>query len=258
MSNGQASYQSSNGSLLQLFIDVDLKTERIQDFFCKGNLLEIYRAEMDELKSLVLNQTIGNALGLTRLSLKHAGQAIAPLGLWLLHQAIEDYLGTASSLEEDRDLLCLCYGIGIKDLKKQITTRSDYDLPQLVAETMATSACASCKTPIVLAMNKIREEHGLILGLEHSQSRTGKDGHWIKIKGLYPADLLIKLDELKNVWMKRENIEEQFSIEITKIEGYHIWLKVSAEEDRATKVLAALSDYWRSVLGALFFLHLAS
>jgi hypothetical protein len=100
----------------------------------------------------------------------------------------------------------------------------------------------------------------LIRGLTHSSTRLDKEGHWIKIKGMYPGDLLIKLDEMKKTWIQREGIEAQFKIEIQNIEGYHIWLSVAPNDDsvRNEKVLAALSDYWRSAIGALFFLHLAS
>jgi hypothetical protein len=148
--------------------------------------------------------------------------------------------------------------VGARELKKQILTRSDYDLTHLETETMATSACGGCRTLIQKTMQSIREEHGLILGLDHSESRLDKNGHWIKIRGLYPADLLIRLDKLMKVWMNREGIAEQFEIEIVKIEGYHLWLSVRPDDsDRSLKILQALSEYWRSEFGALFFLHLA-
>lgn len=269
MSNGHAVYKNLEGKELHLHIDVDLKSETIQDFFGKGTLLPDYENEIEELKNLVINQKIQDVIFLKRKSLqnehrlKNGKLALSSLSLWLLHIAIEDYLGTAATLDEQKDLLCLCYGIGYKELKKQILSRPDYDLAKLIAETMATSACGSCRPSIEKAMLEIREEHGLILGLDHSQSRLDKSGNWVKIKGLYPADLLIKLDELKNVWMKREGIVDQFVIDIVRIEGHHLWLTVrlldlsDEEPERANKILAALSDYWRSEIGALFFLHLA-
>lgn len=264
MFNAQAVYKNSDGFDLQLHLDIDLKSEKILDFIIKGSLKEIYEKEFLELKSLIVDHTIAESLILKRealkneTKLKNGSLPLASLSLWLMHQAIEDYLGTTSTLSEQNDLLCLCYGIGVKEIKKQILTRSDYDLPQLVAETFATSACGSCRIPIQKVMTQIRQEHGLIKGMDHSQTRLDKAGHWIKIKDLYPADLLIKLDELKKIWMKREGIEDQFKIEIEKIEGHHLWLRVSPENDpeRSLKVLAALSDYWRSEIGALFFLHL--
>lgn len=270
MSNGHAIYKNAEGSELHLYIEVDLKSEIIQDFRYLGTLLQKYESEFEELKSLILNRTIKDALLLKRSSLQKeirtpAGKLpLASLSLWLLHKAIEDYLGTATTLNEQNDLLCLCFGVGLKELKKQILTRLDYDLANLIAETMATSACGSCRPSIQRAIVDIREKHGRILGLDHSQSNVDKDGHWIKIKGLYPADLLIKLDDLKKVWMEREAIQDLFEINIVKIEGHHLWLRValadSSQEDseRFLKILAALNDYWRSEMGVLFFLHLAA
>lgn len=270
MSNGYAFYKNLEGRELHLHIDVDLKSETIQDFNGKGTLLVEYNDEFEELKNLVINRKIKDVLNLKRESLKNEHRlkngklGLSSLSLWLLNSAIEDYLGTAVRLDEQKDLLCLCYGIGSKDLKKQILLRADYDLSKLIAETMATSACGSCRPSIEKTMQNIRDEHGIIMGLDHSQSRFDKLGQWVKIKNLYPADLVIHLDELKNMWMKREGIVDQFRINIVKIEGYHIWLTVGladlSEEnpERAQKILSALGDYWQSEVGALFFLHLGS
>lgn len=263
MSNGEASYTNAQGLSLKLFIDVDLKSETIQDIYAKGELKELYALELEELKSLALNHKIKEAFALKRSQLSHEvlskdKRAAASLTLWLLHHALEDYLGLDNTLLEERDLLCLCYGIGVRELKKQILARNDYELSHLVSETGASTACGSCKDSITRYFKTIREEHGKIEGLSHSQSRLDKSGHWLKIKGLYPAELVIKLDDLKNQWMKREGIVGQFEIEIQKIEGYHLWLSVSPNKDtnRSLKVLEALSDYWKSELSALFFLHL--
>ena len=265
MSNAVASYQNNEGLELKLFLDIDLKSSRIQDFYFKGQLASKYRLELEELKSLIINLPYSIALNLKREELKNEVRLsnnllpLASISLWLVHKAIDDYLGTAETLSEQKDLICLCFGIGKKELKNEILKRSDYDLKMVIAETMATSACGSCKKQITTAMTELREEHGLIEGLTHSQSRIDKNGHWIKIKGMYPSELLVKLDLALVQWMKREEIIGQFQIEIQNIEGYHLWLKVlpSEDSDRNQKILAALSDFWRSEFGVLFFLHLA-
>jgi bacterioferritin-associated ferredoxin len=265
MSNAEAIYTNSKGLDLKLFLDIDLKTEVIQDFYYKGTLSSVYKEELEELKSLIMNRTYPEALNLKREILKkevllpNGKRPLATLSLWLTHQAIEDYLGNSNSLKAQTDLLCLCFGIGKKELKKEILNRADYDLKEVIAETFASSACGSCLPQIIKTLKDLREEHGLIKGLTHSQTRLDKEGHWLKIKGMYPAELVIKLTSLKDFWMKREGIEGQFQIEIKNIEGYHVWLEVNPAEDidRNEKVLNALSDYWRSEIGALFFLHLS-
>lgn len=264
MPNAQSSYTTLEGYDLNIFLNIDLKTEIINDFSYAGYLSSIYKYELEELKSNIINQSYKVALNLKRENLKNEVRLtgnklpIAHLSLWLLHQAIFDYLGNTSTFLEQNDLLCLCFGIGESELKKEILKRPDYSLKDLVIETTATSACGSCKKSIVLKMKNLREEYGLIFGLSHSQSRVDKDGNWIKIKGMYPGELLIKLDELKNIWMKREGILDQFQIEIKNIEGHHLWLTIAPAEniERCKKILTALGDYWHSETGALFFLHL--
>ena len=264
MSNAESAYKNIKGDDLKFFLDIDLKSEKIIDFYYKGNLSSIYQNEIEEIKSLIINVPYDVALNLKPESLKYGvllsngSLPIASLALWLVHRAIEDYLGTTPNLQTQKDLLCLCFGVSATDLKKQVISRFDYGLKEIIAETMATSACGSCRERILKTMINLREEHGLIQGLSHSQTRLNKEGHWIKIKGMYPSELLIKLDNLKKSWMIREGIAEQFQIEIINIEGYHLWLSVDPNEDvhRNEKVLAALADFWRSEIGALFFLHL--
>lgn len=270
MSNAHSEYTDSLGRKIRLSLDIDLKSRTIHELSFKGDasLIESYQKEFLELKSLLLNRnlTLEEALNLNRAELQNevltqnGVKALSSLSLWLLHKAIDEYLGEARTLSEQNDLLCLCYGIGKKDLKQQILKRTDFDLPQLISETLATSACGRCRGLVSKEILSIREEHGLIIGLEHSQTRVGKDGRWVKIKDMYPAELLIVLDELKLKWMKREGIDQEYTIEIQKIEGYHLWLSVHQEngdsDERFQKILDTLSEYWKSEFGALFFLHL--
>lgn len=264
MSNAESSYINAEGLDLKLFLDIDLKSEKILNFYYKGSLSSFYGPELEELKSLLLDQSFYTALSLNPGQLKHlillpnGKRPLASLSLWLTQRAIENYLGTEATLDEKKDLLCLCFGVSKSEMRKEILKRSDYHLETVIAETRASSACGSCREPIIQTLNQLREEHGLIRGLTHSQTRLDKDGHWLKIKGLYPGDLLIELDQKKMTWMKREGIADQFQIEIKNIEGYHVWLSVIPDEDqvRNEKVLMALSDYWRSEFGVLFFLHL--
>ncbi len=270
MYNASAFYQHClTKEKLNLYLDIDLKRQLIVDFSFSGELATHYQAELEEIKTKVINQTLTYAKSISRLVLnderilENETKALTSLGLWLLQEAIDDYLGANVTLEATRDVLCLCFGVSKKDIKTKILARSDYDLPHLIAETMATSACGSCRLHIVKEMQEVREKNGKILGLQHSQSRVGADGRWIKIKGNYPAKLIILLDELKNEWMIRENLNAHYEIEFVNIEGFHLWLSVKANKDegqdsnRFQKILDALAEYLHSKFGVLFFLHLA-
>lgn len=267
MANATASYKNVQGSELSLWLDINLKAQRIDEFIFKGSLKSQYEKELEELKNLVLGKSLNEISKIKRSDLKeetrlpNGKKALASLSLWLLHKAISDYLGVKNLLSQN-DFLCLCFGVTKRDLKKEILNRSDYDLQALISETKATSACGSCKSIILKTFSDLRSEHGKIKGFEHSKTRLDIDGHWVKVKDLYPAELLIKLDDLKNSWMLREGIAQLFSIEIENIEGHHLWFSVKSlsnelgDSEKFEKILLALSDFFKSETGILFFLHL--
>ena len=264
MSGSFARYQSRDGEELSLTLDVDLKSEKIMDLIFKGTLVDHHQIEINHFKAQVLNNTVSNAYHLKRSSFDDKLNATTSLLQWLLSKAIENYRGE-THLEFQKDCICLCYGIGINDIKKEVLARPDYELSHLIAETKATSACGSCRLQIIELLKNLREEYGLIKGLSHSKSHLDSHGHWLKIKNMYPAQLIIHLDELKKTWMLREGLVEQFMIELINIEGYHIQVSINdlknpdqqIDKKRSEAILAALSDYWRGEVGALFFLTLS-
>lgn len=258
MANAEARYKNHRGEDLHLLLDIDLGQQKIRELKALGNLTQKYADELVELESLTLGKTISDVLAikrekLTKEALVNGRKPMAPLTLWLLHRAIENYLGSEAVLAEASDRLCLCFGVGVRDLKKQILGRPDYGLKHLIAETFATSACGSCLPAINKTMEDLRLANGQI-----------EKGCFVKVKGLYPGALIIMLDDLRQKWMKREELEGQFAIELIHIEGLHLTLSVktandlAVEKDRAEKILQALSDYYKSETGILFFLHLFS
>jgi bacterioferritin-associated ferredoxin len=271
MANAEAHYKNERGDELHFSLDIDLKSQRILSFTTSGSLVSKYSQELKELKKLLAAEmTINDALKIKRADLYadllSDPKLVASLSLWLLHKAIEDYLGTGARLNEQKDMLCFCFGVTRSDLKKEVLARSDYGLPEIIAETFATSACGSCLNIIEKTLIDLRASHGLIKGMSHSQSRTDKAGHWVKILGLYPADLIIKLDDLQTIWMKREAILDQFKIELVNIIGHHLFYTVmglvpdvaeEVESERAEHILKAFSAYLKSETGVLFFLNLA-
>ena len=245
-----------------LFLDIDSKRDIIKEFHFDGPRASLYKAEMEELKALVLGKTLEEAKDINRASLmfetrlNNDHKAVTSTGLWLLREAIASYMGESRFFKEDRDLLCLCFSVTKRDIVQKVLNNRDFELKTLLQETMAPSACGSCRGPILSLIEETRNAHGMIKGLDHSRSRFDKDGNWIKIAGHYPGPLLIKLDELKDEWMKREGIVDQFSIELVNIEGFHVSVKInSTNEKTVSGLLSALTDFWKSKLGILFFLQ---
>ncbi len=247
---------------ISLFLDIDPKRDVIKEFHYDGPEASRYKIEMEEIKLRVLGKALDEVLALTRASfvfetkLENEQKAVTSTGLWLLREALASYLGESRFFKEDRDLLCLCFSVTKRDIVNKVLSNRDFELKTLLQETMATSACGSCRGPIMALIEETRNAHGLIKGLDHSKSRYDKDGKWIKIAGLYPGPLLIKLDELKKEWMEREAITGQFDIELTDIEGFHISVKInSTNEKTVSGLLSALTDFYKSRLGVLLFLQ---
>lgn len=257
---------------LGLFLDIDPKNDLIKDFFFDGPKVAFYKIELEELRLLCLEKTIDEVKLIRRdqlnfesgLEITKGVKAVAPMGLWLLREAIATYEGRTPYFREHSDMVCLCFSVSKKDIVKKVLSNKDFELKTLIQDTMASSACGTCRRPIEKIIEDTRLLHGLIKGLDHSKSRFNELGEWLKVANLYPGELLIKLDELKIEWMKREQIEDKFAIEFTEIEGLHLTLSVHAlnngqkipcDEKKAQALMLALTDYFKSFLGVLLFLH---
>lgn len=251
---------------VSLFLDIDPKEDIVKDFFFEGPGLFHYQDELTELKSLSLGKSVEDLMRLKRGDLKHEARlpdeekAISSIGLYLLKKALASYSGEDRVYREQKDLLCLCFSVTKRDIEQKVLSDKSYELKTLITDTLATSACGSCRGAIEALIVKTRLENGLIKGLEHSKSRFDQHGKWLKIAGLYPGELLLKLEALKNEWMKREEIEGVFQMEFLSIEGHHLEMSFKAlsegqSNEKTFKALAqALSDYFKAELGVLFFI----
>lgn len=246
---------------VNLFLDINPKNDVVKDFFFDGQSSALYKKELDELKDFCIGKTLEEIKTISRKDLIHETKidgkrkSLASVGLWLVAKAIADYEGNSRYYKEQRDMVCLCFGVSKKDISAKVLTNKNFELKTLIQETMATSACGSCRSLIETIIEDTRNSHGLIKGLDHSKSRFDEKGNWIKVAGLYPGPLLIKLELLKNEWMKREKIEGQFQIEWLEIEGLHLTVKVNSTNEKiVTGLLSALTEYLKSELGVLFFL----
>jgi bacterioferritin-associated ferredoxin len=247
---------------LSLSLDIDPKREVINDFFFEGANSPHYKNELEELQALTIGKTLEEVRIIKRSQLKsetklaNGSNALAPMGLWLFKKAIASYVGHGRFYKEQPDMLCLCFSVTKKEIVKKVLANKNFELKTLIQETMASSACGSCRLPIEKLILETRNKHGLIKGLDHAQSRFDEKGQWLKVAGLYPGPLLIKLDELKKQWMKRENIEGQFVLEFTNIEGLHVTVEINSTNEKTIQgLLSALTDYLKSELGVLFFLQ---
>lgn len=246
---------------ISLFLDIDPRKDTIKEFHFDGPKASHYTVEMQELKLLSMGKSLEELKKLTRdkiyleTKLPNGKTPVMPVGLWLLKKAIAVYAGEGRYFKEQHDMVCLCFSVTKSDIVKKVLAHKDYELKTLIQDTMASSACGSCRMPIEKMIIDTRNAHGLIKGLDHSKARLDAQGQWIKVAGMYPGPLLIKLTELKNEWMVREKITDQFTIEFTNIEGLHLTVDInSTNEKTVAGLLSALTDFLKSKLGVLFFL----
>ena len=219
--------------------------------------LRAYQAEIEECRELFIGRSLDFILQFeTQHLIKRAHpQALIPVVYHLLRQAVSDYVGINRVVQSEKKMLCLCYAVTEEDIYTSLINHKDFDLAQLISETKATSACASCTSPIIKFIDKTRLENGLIKGLDHSRSRFLPDGSWIKINNMYPGPLVVYLDELIYKWREREEIMALGEIEIVNIHGFHVDLKFHhIDKDKADHFAVALSQYLKQETGILFFL----
>lgn len=255
-------YSHYNASSMLFGISLKLEIDPKRDIIKTAkinNAQEAYQNDLDFFLTLIEGKSLDEARALKRLDFKEEKNhfiKVLPLAMSLLNKAIDSYLGEDVYLKGKSDVLCLCYNVGKSSLVEMTLSDVNFDLTKLIKDTLATTACGSCLSPIKEYIAQIQSENGLIQGLKNTRTRLDKSGHWIKINGLYPADLLIKLDDLKEEWITQNEIPN-FALEILNIEGNHLDVKMNVTDEFKQKIfLDALRDYYKEKTGTLFFLHL--
>jgi hypothetical protein len=128
--------------------------------------------------------------------------------LYFFYSTLDEYLGHIPVAYTD--VVCLCFGMTKNDIKNGNVK-------------MAGRACGSCRS--LLAKKE-----------------------FVKIADMYPGPLVVKLDELKNEWLK--DLDVKLSIE----EINEAYLEVKMQPYSKEK-LKSLSDYYFEKLNFRFFLR---
>lgn len=217
---------------------VNSTTELVQEL-CLGKRL----SEVRQVKKMAfLKDKMQGALGI-----------IVP-EILALDRCIDHYFGGGAVVPNQKDLLCTCFNLTERRLKQLVLKDAHFDLKKLVAETHATSACGSCLPKIKSTIEKIRNENGVLQGAKSNRARKNSKGEWIKVAGLYPIDFLIALDDLKEEWLKKNDLHQKINIKITKLEGLHVHIEIDVDDEfKRNLLLEALRDFVLDKLGVLIF-----
>lgn len=171
-----------------------------------------------------------------------------------LDRCIDHYYGQEATVPEQKDILCTCFNLTERKLKELVLKDHLFDLKKLIAQTHATSACGSCLPLIQKKMEQIRNENGMLSGAKSTRARKNAKGEWIKVAGLYPIDLLIVLDDLKQEWLLKNDLLHKINIKFTKLEGLHVKTDIDVDDDfKKGLLIEALRDYVLDKLGVLIF-----
>jgi bacterioferritin-associated ferredoxin len=251
MSLVESIYQKNSDSFLKIFLEIDQQKELIIDFFYQGSLVDENLPELLEIKEKVLNKSIDEILLYKQsdLTVLKNSKKIHSLGLWLIHRAIDKFRGRDEVIHPSHKNICLCFGVTLDDIDKSLSSNPELDLDQLIKLTKVTSACGGCKNIIT---KKIDSFHNSI------RRKLDSKGRWIKVKGLYPAELVLLLDDSLNKWLKHQQLVPNLKAEIMEIEGYHIDLKFTDElgsRISTPAIINSLREFWKKEHDLDLFLH---
>jgi len=113
--------------------------------------------------------------------------------------------------QEASSLVCRCFGVYEKQIIEQVKRNPDIDLKGITDESLAGGACTSCAPDIMGIVTATKDSFGL---------SSAKNQHQ-KIQGLYPAQMIERLDSLFK--------ENHLNLEIISLIGYDLTLKATAE-----------------------------
>lgn len=242
MSLVESIYQKNSDLFLKVFLEIDQHHETITDFFYKGTLVENHLNELFEIKEKIINKKIDEILQYRQSefnSLKDSNK-IHSLGLWLIHRAIDEFKGRDEVLSPHHNNICLCFGFTLNDLETSLSFDPELDLDKLIKDRKVTSACGGCKNSITKKLDNHRKS---------IRKKFDSKGHWIQIKGLYPAELIIILDKSLKKWVDNQKIVPNLKAEIMNLEGFHVDVKfLDANGIKVTnpEVLTSLKDHWKN------------
>jgi len=228
----------------RFYFPSDLKEKITSDFatelslFCVGKTL----TEIRDLKKITFLKNHTDKLPLL------IPEVVA------LDRCIDYYYGQEATVPEQKDILCTCFNLTERKLKELVLKDHLFDLKKLIAQTHATSACGSCLPLIQKKMEQIRNENGQLSGAKSRRARKNSKGEWIKVAGLYPIDLLITLDDLKQEWLLKNDLTSKINITFTKLEGLHVKTEIDVDDEfKKNLLIEALRDYVLDKLGVLIF-----
>jgi len=128
----------------------------------------------------------------------------------LFAQALVNFRGATfphQLLKQSADsLVCRCFGVYEQQIVSLVQVNANVDLKGVTDEILAGGGCTSCSNDIVGIISSTKDFYGL----ETTQSNP-------KIKGIYPAQMILLLDSLLKEYGE--------GIEIISLEGYQLSLK---------------------------------
>jgi hypothetical protein len=251
MSLVESIFQKNSDLFLKVYLEIDQHHETITDFFYKGTLVENHLNELIEIKEKIINKKIDEILQYRQSefnSLKDSNK-IHSLGLWLIHRAIDEFKGRDEVLSPHCKNLCLCFGFSLEDLETSLSLNPELDMDKLITDRNVTSACGGCKKSISEKLDKHRKS---------LRTKFDSKGKLIKVKELYPAELILILDNSLKKWIDNQKIISNLSAEIMKLEGYHVdvkFLDAFGANVSNPDVLISLKDHWKKELDLDLYLH---
>jgi NifU-like protein len=170
----------------------------------------------------------------------------------LFHLALDEYHGksfdheTLSGIKSEQ-LICRCFGVYEKHIEDYVIEHSTATVLDIVDDLKASVGCGSCHSKVVETLDRCRSKK-IISNLEGSDLSVefDNDGNRIRPLGLTPSDFILKVDQLKETWIKDQELS-RYKIEIESVQGLDFKFKIIPNES-AQYILETLKDHIESKL----------
>ncbi|OUR99892.1 hypothetical protein A9Q84_02360 [Halobacteriovorax marinus] len=179
---------------------------------------------------------------------------------FLLHLALDQYHGKNHDHEslskfKSEQLICRCFGVYEQHIEEHVQSYPKATVLDIADELRATIGCGTCHSRVVEYLEKCLSK-SIIENLEETDLAVefDSDGKRIRPLGLTPSDFVLKIDQLKNKWIKDQELT-RYKIEIESITGLEIDFSVEPQ-DNGQYIVDTLKEHIESKLNLILRFNL--
>ncbi|WP_417336664.1 (2Fe-2S)-binding protein [Halobacteriovorax marinus] len=170
---------------------------------------------------------------------------------FLLMRAFSEYTGADFNIESlagdvSDKLICRCFGVFESQIRDYVLANESASVLDIADNLKATIGCGSCMDDVGEVLLRVKNQGSLASGESRLDSEFNSDGTRIMPMGLNPSDFVLKIDELKRMWIKEQELQ-RYQLEIVGIKGHNIFFNIEPQDNR-DYILQTFKEYVESKL----------